>query len=173
VFGDAFRNGQRRGSHVLVLTVAAALAGSFSASEAAADDRSLLDRLTGLFSPSQPESPQAPDAVAYNLDIRISGDDDVESAVEDASNLERLKKSAPSGAAGLIQRALADEERVLAALYSEAYYAGTVEIRVAGVSPRDPNAFSSVEAVRQAGPVPVEIDVVTGPQFTFGDIRIV
>ncbi len=173
MFGDAFRNGQRRGSHVLVLTVAAALAGSFSASEAAADDRSLLDRLTGLFSRSQPDGPQAPDAVSYNLDIRITGDDDVESAVEDASNLERLKKSAPSGTAGLVQRALADEERVLAALYSQAYYAGTVEIRVAGVSPRDPNAFSSVETARQAGPVPVEIDVVTGPQFTFGDIRIV
>jgi len=173
VFGDAFRYGQRRASHVLGLTVAAALVGSFSASEAAAGDRSLLDRLSGLFSPSRPQEPPAPDAVAYALDIRIAGNDDVESAVEEASNLERLKKSAPSGAAGLIQRALADEERITAALYGEAHYAGTVSIRVAGVAPRDPQAFAAVEAARRSGPVPVEVEVDTGPAFTFGTIRVV
>jgi len=111
--------------------------------------------------------------VAYSLDIRITGNDDVESAVEDASNLERLKTSAPSGAAGLVQRALADEERIMAALYSEAHYAGTVAIRVAGVSPRDPQAFAAVEAAQRSGPVPVEIDVTTGQTFTFGGIRVV
>src|SRR5262249_42955449 len=92
----------------------------------------------------------APDATTYTVTFEIAGSErSVRSAVTDASNLESLKRQAPVGAAGLIRRAVADRDRILAALYTEGRYAGTVTITVAGRSPDDATTYDAVNAARR------------------------
>ncbi|WP_245504496.1 autotransporter assembly complex protein TamA [Aquabacter spiritensis] len=108
----------------------------------------------------------------YAVTFDVSGDTSVRGAITDASNLESLRRTPPSGAAGLVRRALADQNRIVAALYSEGYYGGTLTITVAGRAPDAPDVFSAIDAARASGPVPVVVRVTSGPRFSFGTIRI-
>src|SRR5262249_60036786 len=96
----------------------------------------------------------------------------VRSAVTDASNAESLTRQAPAGAAGLIRRAVADRDRILAALYTEGRYAGTVTIIVAGRSPDDATIYDAVNGARRTGPVPVKVLVEPRPAFKFGAVHV-
>lgn len=144
------------------------------ASHARADEPSFFQKATAWFNSDKgPADTSAPDAVSYTLTIEVAGaEGSVRSAVTDASNLESLKRQAPAGAAGLIRRAIADRERILVALYSEARYGGKVTIKVAGRTPDDPMAFEAVNKARSAGPVPVTVVVEPGPVFRFGNVRV-
>ncbi|GLK84503.1 autotransporter assembly complex protein TamA [Ancylobacter defluvii] len=135
----------------------------------------LLGPILDLFNPSRVAAREPPtiDATPYNLSFEVkSTDRDVRSAVEDASNLERLKARPPAGAAGLIRRALSDGPAINAALYSIGYYGSNIRITVAGNSPDAPNIFDIVETSRKRGPVPVVVTVDPGPLFHFGRIAI-
>ncbi|MGU3496708.1 autotransporter assembly complex protein TamA [Xanthobacteraceae bacterium A53D] len=137
------------------------------------EDATFFDKAIAWFNPNAaPKQEQAADAVPYTLTIDVTGESGAKSAVTDASNLERLKNTAPSGAAGLVRRALADRERIVAALYAQGYYGGQIDITVAGVPADTVAAFDRVEAARRAGPVPVVVKVDTGPQFKFGAVRL-
>ncbi|WP_244644110.1 autotransporter assembly complex protein TamA [Azorhizobium oxalatiphilum] len=150
-------------------------AGQDAASQTAADpNATFFDKAMAWFNPNAAKNqPAVADATPYALTIDVTGDSAAKSAVTDASNLERLKTNAPSGAAGLVRRALADRERIIAALYAEGYYAGRIDITVAGVPADTVAAFDRVEAARKAGDVPVVVKVDTGPQFQFGTVRLV
>ncbi|MFG1424182.1 autotransporter assembly complex protein TamA [Roseixanthobacter liquoris] len=145
-----------------------------SSEPASADNAAtFFDRAMAWFDPdrAKDEAPAA-DAVPYTVTFDVTGEPSLRSNVSGASNLESLKRNAPSGAAGLVRRALADRDRILAALYAEGYYAGTVTILVAGRPPDAPDVFPAVDAARAAGPVPVVVKVATGPRFTFGTILV-
>ncbi|MFK8253059.1 autotransporter assembly complex protein TamA [Ancylobacter terrae] len=146
-----------------------------AAGTARAQDAGFLESITSLFNPERAAAAKTPaiDATPYALTLNVKGGDkEVREAVEEASNLVTLKASAPSGAAGLVRRALSDAERITAALYDIAHYSGVIQIRVAGLSPDDPRVFDAIEAARRSGPVPVVLDVDPGPAFTFGTVRI-
>ncbi|WP_371345825.1 autotransporter assembly complex family protein [Ancylobacter sp. IITR112] len=130
--------------------------------------------IINLFSPKPlAEGPPAPDATPYTVTINVAGgDSDLTERIEAASNLERLSSRAPSGAAGLVRRALADRRDINAALYAAGYYGGIIRIRVAGVPPDAEDVFQRVEAARARGPVPVEVRVETGPLFHFGRVEL-
>ncbi|WP_029004721.1 autotransporter assembly complex protein TamA [Azorhizobium doebereinerae] len=139
----------------------------------AAQEPSFFDKAMAWFDPSRAkDNTPVTDAVPYSVTIDVSGDSAARTAVTDASNLDRLKHTAPSGAAGLVRRALADRERIIAALYTEGYYGGRITITVAGVPADAPAAFDAVEAARRAGSVPVVVKVDPGPLFSFGTIRV-
>ncbi len=132
-----------------------------------------FDKAMAWFNPDKAKTDGAPaDAVPYAVTIDVTGDSAARAAVTDASNLDRLKTTAPSGAAGLVRRALADRERIVAALYSDGYYGGRISITVAGVAADAPTVFDTVERARRSGPVPVVVKVDTGPLFNFGTIRV-
>lgn len=128
--------------------------------------------LVNLFSPKPMNAgPPAPDATPYTVNIDVTGgDSSLADRVKSASNLERLSDRPPSGAAGLVRRALADQRDINAALYSAGYYGGIIRIRIAGSPPDTPDIFERIEAARGRGPVPVQVDVQAGPQFLFGRI---
>lgn len=151
-----------------------ALAALVLASSAqAAEDPTFFDQAIAWFNPNAAKSePPAPDAVPYAVTFEVTGDSAVRSAITDASNLETLKNSPPSGAAGLVRRVLADQDRIVGALYAEGYYGGTLSITVAGRAPNAPDVFNAVEAARASGPVPVVVKVNSGPQFRFGTVRV-
>ncbi|MFH3480887.1 MULTISPECIES: autotransporter assembly complex family protein [unclassified Xanthobacter] len=142
---------------------------------AQADEGGLLDPILNFFNPNR-EKDEGPviDAVPYTVDIEVvDADRSVRNAVLDASTLESLKNRPPAGAAGLVRRVTTDRERIIAALYSNGFYGGTMEITISGNRVDTPNIFDIVEASRKRGPVPVKIVVNPGPQFTFGTVRIV
>lgn len=147
----------------------------------AADDVTFFDQAIAWMNPSNWFNPDAgkksepppADAVPYAVTFEVTGDTSVRGAVQDASNLESLKRTPPSGAAGLVRRALADQDRIVAALYAEGYYGGTLSILIAGRPPTAPDIFNVVEAARAAGPVPVVVRINSGPRFTFGTVRVV
>lgn len=119
------------------------------------------------------EEPVA-DAVPYKPTINvIDAPRSLRKAIAAASNLNSMKKSPPSGAAGLLRRARADIDQITAALYANGYYAGTIRITIAGRDIDAPDILQVIEAARPAGPVPVQVDVTTGPLFHFGEITLV
>lgn len=130
--------------------------------------------IVNLFSPKPLTSgPPAPDATPYTVSLTVTGGDSaLKDRIEAASALERLRERAPSGAAGLVRRALADRRDINAALYAAGYYGGVIRIRLAGIAPDAPDIFQRVEAARARGPVPVEIDVQAGPLFQFGRVEL-
>ncbi|MCX5512680.1 outer membrane protein assembly factor [Kaistia algarum] len=129
------------------------------------------DQFSGLFGRGKTEP--VIDAVPYALTIDVvDADRSVRNAVRGASNLLSLRRTPPSGAAGLLRRAASDVDLITAALYGEARYGGTITIRVAGVPVTAPNALAAIEAARAAGPVPVDVTVDPGPLFHFGSIEL-
>ncbi|HEX9906101.1 MAG TPA: autotransporter assembly complex family protein [Propylenella sp.] len=109
-----------------------------------------------------------PDAQPYALEFVVEGGDvDLSRAIRNASALAREEGRPPPGAAGLIARARGDYGRILAALYAEGRYGGSIDIRIDGVA---------VQSMRPDAilpdPVPVRVVVDPGPLFRFGAIRI-
>jgi translocation and assembly module TamA len=109
-----------------------------------------------------------PDARPYALDLTIAGaDDDLSKSIRNASSLAREEARPPPGTAGLIARARGDYGRILAALYAQGYYGGSVRILVAG---------APVETMRPDAelpdPAPVSVAVEPGPLFHFGSVVI-
>lgn len=153
----------------------AAAAISIAIVPAHAQGANFFDSISDFFSPKRaggPE-PEAIDAAPYEVAIEVSGDSSVRKAIVNASNLQTLQSRAPSGAAGLIRRALSDYERITAALYSQGHYSGVIRMTIAGRPPDSPDIFEAVEAARKRGPVAVRVDVTPGPAFTFGEIQVV
>jgi translocation and assembly module TamA len=96
-----------------------------------------------------------------------SGDSDLTKVVRNASTLARDEDRPPAGTAGLIARARGDYGRIIAALYTQGYYGGSVKIEIDG---------APVETMRSdvelPDPIPVSVSVDPGPLFSFGVIRI-
>ncbi|MGA0562377.1 autotransporter assembly complex protein TamA [Ancylobacter sp. VNQ12] len=161
----------------MLATVACALlVGSPAARAQEPAEPGLFSSIVNLFNPQRlaDAGPQAPDATPYTVEITVKeGGRDLRQAVEGASALESLKGRPPSGAAGLVRRALADQGNISAALYANGYYSGIIRIRIAGNAPDAPNIFEIVEAARKRGPVPVRVEVEPGPLFHFGKVAII
>ncbi len=105
----------------------------------------------------------------FTLALTVDGgDSDLKSAVENASRLYQGKDEPVSGDLGLAVTARDDRDRILAALYENARYGGTVEITIAGTNldnlPPDPVFADGVA-------VPVSIAVTAGPVFKLGTVR--
>jgi translocation and assembly module TamA len=114
------------------------------------------------------ETVVVPDPQPYTLELTIAGEDkDLSRSVRNASSLMRDEKKPPPGTAGLIARARGDYGRILAALYANAYYGGTIAISINGVS-----AETLRPDIDLPDPVSVNITVDPGPLFHFGEIRV-
>lgn len=113
----------------------------------------------------------ASEDIPYETTVAPTGDDRLDEAIRSISQLVRLQDSAPTGAFGLAGRARGDVERVEEALRSEGYYAGRIDIEVAGL-PIDTPDLSERIAASEARPVPVEIQVEPGPQYRVTSIAL-
>jgi translocation and assembly module TamA len=120
--------------------------------------------LAGAASPARADIP-------YVVTISVSGDaKGVRRGIEANSLLVELKDVPPQTAGELIGRANTDLTRIVAILYENAFYGGTITIRTAGRSVAEPAAEGTITRAAAAGPVPVEIAVDPGPLFRFGRI---
>jgi len=108
------------------------------------------------------------DPQPYTVDFQITGGDEtVENNARNASALWDGRDRVASGAAGLLASARTDYRRIVAALYAEGYYGGTVSINVDGTEATDLPPDADL-----ADPAIVLVRVNTGPQFTFGTLTV-
>lgn len=111
-----------------------------------------------------------PNPLAYEAELSVSGNGgDLSKSLKEASLLIQQQKQLPSGEAGLIARALSDRERLVAQLYAEGRYGGTVEIKLSGVPLETALERADLPDSR---PVRVVILINPGPVFTFGDVSV-
>lgn len=114
------------------------------------------------------EAQRVIDPTPYVATLKTKGGE-LRDALEDASLLISEQEKVPSGTVGLLARARNDRQRLIATLYREGRYGGTVRITVNGtVLDQVP-----VDADLRAGePARVVIDVTPGPPFTFGKVEV-
>jgi len=125
-----------------------------------------------LFEPAADEGVTVVDPLNYTVTLNIEGeggDEGLRTRLEGASELIQSKEKPVSGSVGLISRSNSDFEQLLGALYEDARYGGVVRVRVAGRPLEDLPPDTDLTSFE---PVPVEITVVPGPQFTFGTVRL-
>lgn len=122
-----------------------------------------------LFGEEEPAETGVIDPLAYSVELQVTGGNAaVEEAVKNASSLWSGRDEPASGATGLLVMARGDYRRILAALYSEGYYGGSIAILVDG---REAAELAADAAL--SGTPEVLIRVEAGPQFRFRTAEIV
>ncbi len=125
--------------------------------------------LFGLFSRDAEEEEVSPDAHPYEITFTLAIEDDaLEDRLRSASQLYAQRDQIPPSTGALIARARGDYQRLLAALYADGRYGGSIDIEIDGVPPE--TLAPDAELPR---PVSVAVTVDPGPVFAFGDIDIV
>ena len=107
------------------------------------------------------------DPQPYTVEVTVSETGTPENAVRNASALVADVNEPASGAAGLLAKARGDYRRILAALYDEGYYGGSINILVGGRE-----ASGLPPDVDLPDPVAVSIQVNPGPLFHFNNVTI-
>ena len=111
-------------------------------------------------------------ALSYRVSLNIDapGNDSLTKLIADVSRLMLEQKRGANDAYTLVARARGDVAQIQAALYSEGYYAGDIDIRVAGnkLEGLDPEGLSA-----DAAGIEVGINITAGKQFVFGDIALI
>ena len=133
--------------------------------------------LFGLFGSHAAPQP-SPTTLPYKVDFEVKGDDAVERALEDASNLYKLRDTPPPDGESLVQRATADLAPLIDAMWGAGYYNGRVSVLVAGMPlalPQDHRgaAAAAANAYRNRGTVPIRVIAETGPRFKLRDVSVV
>lgn len=108
----------------------------------------------------------------YSVDFTVSSTPDeaknLEKLLKGASTLWQDREKAASGAAGLLAKARGDYRRILATLYSEARYGGTISIRIDGREAADLPPDAAI-----ANPAAIDVRIDPGPLFHFRQTDIV
>ena len=121
-----------------------------------------------FFESQSDQGAPSPDAQRYEIEFQVAGgDEDQRERLQAASQLYSERENPPPSSAALVARGRGDYSRLLAALYAEGRYGGTIAITVAG----QPVEAVPVDAVLP-DPVPIRVTVDPGPLFTFGELRI-
>jgi translocation and assembly module TamA len=99
----------------------------------------------------------------YTLEFNVTGpDEDLKGLMEGASGLYKDQEKPASGVGGLLSKARGDYKRLLATLYGEGRYGGTISILVDGQEAADLAPDATLN-----NPATVSVSVDTGPLFHF------
>ncbi|PHK96380.1 hypothetical protein CR162_03345 [Pseudoroseomonas rhizosphaerae] len=116
---------------------------------------------------------EAENNLTYAVTLPETGDEALDTAIRNASSLERLRETAPVDAYGLIGRALAESDNMRDALRSEGYYGGSARVTIDGQTPDTPGLAERLLARPEgAEPVPVAVTVEQGPQYRLAPVRL-
>ena len=129
----------------------------------------------GLFGGDAAPEPSAK-TLPYDITFEVQGDDSVESGLQQASNLYKLRRDAPPDGQTLVQRAQADFPPLIDVLWSAGYYNARVVVLVAGkpleiALDREGQAARAANAYRGRARVPVKVVAETGPLFRLRTVR--
>ncbi|AXV16606.1 hypothetical protein CYG48_13465 [Neorhizobium sp. SOG26] len=123
-----------------------------------------------LFGDDEDDAIEVIDPVRYDATLDTGdADKDLKERLENAASLVNDEEQPVSGDLGVVIKAREDRERLIAVLYEEARYGGTVQISVAGTNidslPPNPTFDHS-------RPVPVTVRVDPGPVFALGAVKM-
>ncbi|PWL19400.1 hypothetical protein DKP76_02295 [Falsochrobactrum shanghaiense] len=115
------------------------------------------------------------DPLKYSVNVEMTGNRtnadgtqaDLKSVIEGASGLVADEDRPASGSAGLLAKARGDYRRILAALYDQGRYGGTISIRVGGQEANDIPVDAAIPDNAK-----IDISVDPGPQFLFSRTAI-
>jgi len=123
-----------------------------------------------LWGSSNDEDADIVDPLRYAVTITApDADKDLVKKLENASALKGDEDRPVSGSLGLMAKARSDREQLVAALYADARYEGVVTITIDGKPLDDLPPDAEFKGPQ---PIPVAINIATGPKFTLGDIRL-
>jgi translocation and assembly module TamA len=111
-----------------------------------------------------PLAAQEEATLPYATTILPTGDDGLDSALTDASQLRALAEPAPVDAFGLVARAQAEPRRLEEVLRSRGWWAPRVEVLLDG-QPADTPGLAERLAATRGTEVRVEVRVVPGPRY--------
>ena len=97
-----------------------------------------------------------------------TADEDLAERLENAASLVNDDEQPASGDLGIVIKAREDRDRLVAVLYEEARYGGTVHISIQGT---DLDSLPPIPTFDHSRPVPVTVTIVPGPVFTLGSVR--
>ncbi|WP_433849005.1 autotransporter assembly complex protein TamA [Brucella pseudogrignonensis] len=128
-----------------------------------------------LWGQKKETDPDIIDPKSYTVEVTTSGtrknadgsDADLKSVIDGASGLVSDEGTPASGSAGLLAKARGDYRRILAALYGDGRYGGTISIKVNGREAADIPADTDIPNNAK-----IDISVDPGPQFLFSRTAI-
>ena len=115
---------------------------------------------------------RAADPQPYVVSLAKTGNDTLDQAMHDLSNLVSLRESSPVGPFALVERARADAVRLEGALHSFGYYKGSVDITIAGHGLQESNLPDLLSRAPASPPVEVTVAPKLGPLFHIRKIDI-
>ena len=126
-----------------------------------------------VFAASSQETPGEPPPLKYSIEMKESGDSRVDTSVRAVSQLVQLQERAPTGALGVLNRARADQDRLLRALESEGYWGGTARVTIAGLPLDTPELAERLERAAFGGTaVPVVVTIDKGVLYRIGSVTV-
>jgi len=114
----------------------------------------------------------AADPQGYEVEIKSTGQDGLDQALADSSQLVTLRERAPAGPFALVARARGDIERLRTALDSYGFYQGQIAIEIAGRGIDDPDLPGVLEALAQGKSAEVKITATLGPLYHLRRITV-
>ncbi|MBW6423883.1 autotransporter assembly complex protein TamA [Rhizobium sp. XQZ8] len=122
-----------------------------------------------LFGDDDDDTVEVIDPVRYEPTLQTgNADKDLKDRLESAAALITDKEKPVSGDLGVIIKAREDRDRLIAVLYEEARYGGTVKVSVNGT---DIDRLPPNPTFDHSKPVPVTVSIDPGPLFKLGSIR--
>lgn len=123
-----------------------------------------------LWGSSSDEDADIVDPLRYSVTIEApDADKDLVKKLENASTLKADEERPVSGSLGLLAKARADREQLVAALYADARYEGVVTVTIEGKPLDDLPPDAEFKGPQ---PIPVVISIAAGAKFTLGNIRL-
>ena len=123
------------------------------------------------FAGTTPQS-RAADPQPYVVSFAKTGNDALDQALHDLSNLASLRESAPVGPFALVERAREDAGRFVTALHSFGYYKGSVEITIAGHPLQEGDLPDLLSRAPARPPAEVMVSPKPGPSFHIRKVDI-
>ena len=106
-------------------------------------------------------------AAAFDLRLAPLNDEDLTKAIEASSLSFTLQNEDNNNPQDILAAARADYRQILTTLYQNAYYGGTISIRVDGQEAAEISPFFAPNTIKS-----VVMKVTPGPKFKFGDVSI-
>lgn len=114
----------------------------------------------------------AADPQSYKVTIASTGNDALDAALRDSSQLESLRSTAPVGPFALVGRAQQDIDRLQTVLEGFGYYQGLVTISVDGMQLDDSGLAAAIEALPKDANAAIAVAVDTGPLYHLRTVTI-
>ena len=159
----------RRGSCFVRVSLAATLV---ACTMLTSPQRAAAFELFGFefFGGDKDEEFEVVDPVRYTLTLNLDAtDESIRDQIEEASVLTRDEERAVSGSLGILSKARDERQLLVAALYEEARYDGTVSVTIDG---RDLDTLEPDAQFDTSRPVPIVVTVTSGQIFTLGRITL-